>query len=74
MRSGLRNFDFRYAPFKQKKTQSIIFTRSQVLVYTNVADGPTFFEKIWFFLTAQEYIYMSRLFLNLLFHPHSDQS
>ena len=37
----VENFDSHYTPFKQKKSHSIIFTRSKVLVYTNFADGQT---------------------------------
>ena len=37
-------------------------------------DGQTFFEKVFFFLPDQEYIYMFILRLFFKFHPHSDQS
>ena len=62
MRSSRNSFRFPVYTFQTKKRYSIIFTRSQDLVYTNFADGQTdgrtdIFQKS--FLTDQEYIYMS---------------
>ena len=51
--SKISEFWFPLYTFQTKKPHSIIITSSQVLVYTNFAD-----EKVFFFLTNQEYIYM----------------
>ena len=63
---SLRAFvQFRFPAYtiQTKKTHSIIFTRSWVLVYITLAHGrtdrQTFFEKVFFFLSDQEYIYVS---------------
>ena len=67
----ISEFRLSVCTFQTKKPHAIIFIRSQVLVYTNFADGQTdrqtgrrtnghiFFQKAFFFLRDQEYIFMS---------------